>query len=370
MNRVKRINMLAGVTIATALFVSGCSSSEDEVTVEKDIIRPVKLITINSTDSINIRRFPAELKASEETDLAFRVGGQLMEMHVVAGQRVKKGELLAELDPTDFALQVELAEANQKLADAQFKRIQAIYEQNATTQAQYDSTKATLDQANNALQSAKNQLKYTKVYAPFSGVISSIVTDNFQYVGAAQTLMHIQNIDELDVEFQAPESLVVSFREVPEGYHPKVILDVAPEQDLTATYKEHNTSPNQMSMAYDVTMHLVRNSNSDKTLLPGMTANVDIDLNQLLGKTQHFVVPVDSVLRHENTNTGEAESVVWLFNPTTGLVNTRKVELGTLEGNQIEIISGLNVGDQIVAAGVSSLIEGLHVRPLTRERGL
>ncbi len=370
MNRVKRINMLAGVTIATALFVSGCSSNDDEVVTEKNIIRPVKLITIDSTDSVNIRRFPAELKASEEADLAFRVGGQLMKIHVVAGQRVKKGELLAELDPADFQLQVELAQANQSLADAQFERIQAIFKQNATTQDQYDTSKATLDQANNALQSAKNQLKYTKVYAPFSGVISSVETDNFQYVSATQTLMHIQNIDKLDVEFQAPESLVASFKEVPDNYRPTVILDVAPEEPLSAVYKEHNTSPNQMSMAYDVTMHLIRNNKSGKTLLPGMTANVDIDLNKLLGKSQHFVVPVDAVLRHENINTGKAESVVWVFNPTMGVVQTRKVELGVLEGNKIEIKSGLNVGDQIVAAGVSSLTEGLQVRPWTRERGL
>ncbi|MGO2513404.1 efflux RND transporter periplasmic adaptor subunit [Marinomonas sp. ef1] len=370
MNSQKRINTIIGLTLAASLLLTGCSSNEDESAVEKEIVRPVKLITIEATDSINIRRFPAELKASEEADIAFRVGGQLMKVNVVAGQRVNKGELLALLDPTDFKLEVELAEANQSLAEAQFKRIQAIFKQNATTKSEYDSSKATLDQTNNALQSAKNQLQYTKVYAPFKGVISSVATENFQYISATAPIMHIQNIDDLDVEFQVPESLVVSIKSTQSDYQPNVIVDVAPDEVLSGTYKEHNTTPDQTSMAYDVSLRLIRNGKPEHTLLPGMTANVDIDLNRLLGMKKHVVIPVEAVTRREDTDTGKSNSTVWVFNKDTGKVSARVVTLGSLQGNQIEITSGLNAGDQVVAAGVNSLTDSMHVRPWTRERGL
>ncbi|MBR7887549.1 efflux RND transporter periplasmic adaptor subunit [Marinomonas sp. A79] len=366
----KRTSTLIGLTLTASLFIAGCSPSEEETVVEKEIIRPVKLITIEATDAVNIRRFPAELKASEEADIAFRVGGQLMELKVVAGQRVKKGDLLAVLDPTDFKLQVELAQANQSLADAQFKRIQNLLRQNVTTQAQYDSTKATLDQANNALQTAKNQLKYTKVYAPFSGVISSVSTENFQYVSAAATLMHMQNIDDLDIEFQVPESLIVSIRSTNSDYRPNVVVDVAPSEPLTGVYKEHNTTPDETTKAYDVTLELIRQTSSQLTLLPGMTANVDIDLSRLLGQKKHVTVPVEAVLRREDTTTGQSNSTVWVYNQDTQQVSARVVKLGVLQNNQIEILSGLNIGDQVVAAGVSSLTDSMHVRPWTRERGL
>ncbi|KZN15042.1 efflux RND transporter periplasmic adaptor subunit [Marinomonas sp. TW1] len=370
MARAKRLNMMIGVTLATSLFLTACSSdSPEETSVEENIIRPVKLLTIESTDAINIRRFPAELQASEEADIAFRVGGQLQTLNVVAGQRVKKGDLLATLDPTDFKLEVELAEANQRLAEAQFKRIQTIFKQNATTKAEYDSSKANLDQANNALQTARNQLKYTKVYAPFNGVISNVDTENFQYVSAAQPLMHIQDIDNLDVEFEVPESLVVSIKGTHSDYHPRVIVDVAPTEVFHASYKEHNTSPNATTMAYEVTMHLIRNSNQH-TLLPGMTANVDIDVSTLLGTERHITVPVEAVMRHENTQTGEANSIVWVFNPDANKVVSRAIEVGALEGTQVEIIDGVSPGEQIVAAGIHSLTEGMEVRPWTRERGL
>jgi len=371
MARAKRLNMMIGVTLATSLFLTACSSdTPEETSVEKTIIRPVKLLTIESTDAINIRRFPAELQASEETDIAFRVGGQLNTLNVVAGQKVKKGDLLATLDPTDFKLEVELAEANQRLAEAQFKRIQAIFKQNATTKAEYDSSKANLDQANNALQSARNQLKYTKVHAPFDGVISTVNTENFQYVSAAQTLMHIQDIENLDVEFEVPESLVVSIKGTHSDYRPRVIVDVAPTEVFHAAYKEHNTSPNSTTMAYEVSMHLIRNDSNQHTLLPGMTANVDIDVSTLLGTERHITVPVEAVMRHENTATGESNSTVWVFNPDTNKVTSRTVELGALEGSQVEIIQGVSTGEQVVAAGIHSLTEGLEVRPWTRERGL
>ena len=370
MNPPKRFNTIIGLTLAASLLLVGCSPSEDEAPVEKDIVRPVKLITIEATDSINIRRFPAELKASEEADIAFRVGGQLMQVNVVAGQRVKKGDLLAVLDPTDFKLEVELAQANQSLAEAQFKRIQNLLRQDATTQSQYDSTKANLDQANNALQTAKNKLQYTKVYAPFTGVIAAVSIENFQYISAAAPIMHIQNIDDLDVEFQVPESLVVSIKSTQSDYQPNVIVDVAPNEKLSGTYKEHNTTPDQTTMAYDVSLRLIRKGKSEHTLLPGMTANVDIDLSRLLGANRHIVVPVEAVMRHENTETGQSNSTVWVFNKDTGKVNSRVVTLGTLQGNNIEITSGLEAGDQVVAAGVNSLSESMHVRPWTRERGL
>lgn len=354
-----------------SLFLTACSSDQnDDEVVEKEIVRPVKLITIESTDAINIRRFPAEIKASEEADLAFRVGGQLMQLNVVSGQRVKKGELLASLDPTDFKLEVELAQANQYLADAQFKRIQTIFKQNATTKSEYDSAKATLDQANNALQTAKNKMQYTQVFAPFDGVISSVSTENFQYVSATQTLMHIQNIDDLDVEFQVPESLVVNIRSTHTDYMAKVVVDVAPDEKLYGTYKEHNTTPDDTTMAYDVTLNLIKKGNVTRTLLPGMTANVDIDLSALLGTQKHLTVPVEAVLRHENTSTGQSNSTVWIFNSDTNKLEARTVTLGSLQGDNVEIIEGLKAGEQIVAAGVYSLTETMQVRPWTRERGL
>ena len=189
-------------------------------------------------------------------------------------------------------------------------------------------------------------------------------------MSATQTLMHIQNIDNLDVEFQVPESLVVSIKSTHSNYKAKVVVDVAPEEELYGSYKEHNTTPDDTTMAYDVTLSLIRQGNTVNTLLPGMTANVDLNLSTILGTKKHITVPVEAVLRHEDTNTGQSSSTVWVFNNENNTLEARTVTLGALQGNHVEIISGLNAGEQIVAAGVYSLTETMQVRPWTRERGL
>jgi RND family efflux transporter MFP subunit len=362
-------SVVMGAALLASLLLSACSSEEAEAEVKPDIIRPVKLFTINSQNALNIRRFPGELKASQEADLAFRVGGQLKNLNVIAGQNVKKGDLLAQLDPKDFQLKVDLAEANYRLAKATFNRVQSVYKQNATTLAQFDEAKANLDQAENALTQAKNQLSYTQLTAPFDGVIATVSTENFQYVNATQALIHIQNIKQLDVVFQVPEKLIINIQSHEVIYQPNVVIDAAPSNVFKSHYKKHNTTPDNSTKAYDVTLSLKENHDKSITLLPGMTASVDVNIGELLDVKQNILVPVESVLE-THTETGESNLTVWVFNSESNRVESRIVKTGTLQENTIEIIEGLKDGERIVSAGVHSLNKDTPVRPWTRERGI
>ncbi|SBS25651.1 Toluene efflux pump periplasmic linker protein TtgD precursor [Marinomonas aquimarina] len=356
------------LALTTTGVLLGCSTDEQIETTEA-VIRPVKLYTIDATDIVSIRHFPAELKASDEADLAFRVGGQVTQLNVKEGQRVERGQLLASLDPTDYALQVELSEANYKLAKAQFDRIKTMLAKNATTQAQFDEAKATLDQTENALETAKNQLGYSELRAPYDGVIASLSIDNYEYVGATQTILHIQNIEQMDVEFQIPERLVANIQKVALQYHPQVSIDAVPSQVFEAAYKEHRTSPDVTTKSYDATLSLLNTEDTPINLLPGMTATVDLDISQISGKPTHITVPIEAVMRRQ-TSTGDSQSVVWVFNPEQGSVTPREVTLGDMTQNSIEILTGLAPGEQVVAAGVHDLTPDLKVRPWTRERGI
>ncbi|ADZ92658.1 MULTISPECIES: efflux RND transporter periplasmic adaptor subunit [Marinomonas] len=369
MNRFLRKTNLVGAAIIAASLISACSPEETQVVAE-EVIRPVKLINVASTEAENVRRFPGELQASEEAYLAFRVGGQLSSLNVVSGQRVKKGDLLATLDPTDFKLQVELSEANNRLAKSQFGRIKTMLKQNATTKSQYDEAKANLDQTSNALKSSRNQLGYTKLYAPFDGVIASVDVENFQYVNATQTLMHIQNIDTMDVLFQVPEHIVVNIQNPTTEMIPNVYIDASPDFEYHGIYKEHETTSNKQTKAYDVTLELLESDGDSLFLLPGMTANVDIDVGKLLGKKVHITVPVEAVMRKEDTQSNTSYSIVWIYDESTQSVSSRQVELGELQDDKIEILTGLNPNDKVVAAGIHSLTENMKVRPWTRERGI
>lgn len=364
---VKGLKPLA-VAIATAALLSGCAP-EETTEVTEAVIRPVKLYTIKATDLVSVRHFPAELKASNEADLAFRVGGQVSKLEVKEGEHVKRGQLLASLDPTDYQLQVELSQANYTLAKVQFDRIKVMLSQKATTQAQFDEAKASLDQAANALENAKNQLGYTELRAPYDGVIASLSIDNFEYVGATQTILHIQNIEQMDVEFQIPERLVANIQKVALQYRPTVSIDAVPNVKFEGVYKEHRTTPDVMTKSYDATISLVNTSKANINLLPGMTATVDLDISQISGQPTHITVPIEAVMRQQGSE-GSSDSIVWIYNSEQGHVSPRKVTLGDMTEDSIEIVSGVEPGEQVVAAGVHGLTEAMQVRPWTRERGI
>ncbi|MFD1384461.1 efflux RND transporter periplasmic adaptor subunit [Rhodanobacter aciditrophus] len=368
----RRFWALKPITLAfTAAFLLSACSSEEETTTEAaaPIIRPVKLFTVDSTDAVSFRDFPAELKASAESNLAFRVGGQVTKLNVKEGERVKRGQVLASLDPTDYKLQVELSQANYDLAKVQFDRTKTMLSQRATSQAQYDEAKANLDQAQNALQTAQNQLGYSVLKAPYDGIIASLDIDNFEYVAATQTILHIQNIEQMDVVFQIPERLVANVRKVALEYHPKVSIDSAPNQTFEGVYKEHRTTPNETTKSYDATLSLLNSEKASINLLPGMTATVSLDISAISGRPTHITVPIEAVMRKQS-NEGQKQSVVWIYNPVSETVSPRDVTLGDMTQSHIEITSGLSAGEQIVSAGVNSLANDMQVRPWTRERGI
>lgn len=359
----------SGAILATSLLISACSPEQETTQVTEEIVRPVKLVTVTSNLADNIRSFPAELKASNEANLAFRVGGQLNELVVTSGQEVKKGQLLAALDPTDFELDLELAKADHRFAKSEFDRNKATYEKRVSSRASYEASRASLDQAENALQRAKNNLAYTRIYAPFDGVIADVETENFQYISATQSLIHIQDNKTIDLEFHIPESLIANIQASAVNYKPDVIINVLNDKVYKAHYKEYNTTPDDETKTYEITMGIEREADDSARLLPGMTADVVIDLGLLINQTHNILLPVEAIFE-TTTSDSQPEQKVWVYDDQSQRAVMRKVEVGSLQGNQIVILSGLEEGEQVIAAGVHSLTSETKVRPWVRERGL
>jgi len=358
-----------GAILATSLLISACSPEQESTQIQETVVRPVKLVTVSSNIAHNIRSFPAELKASKEADLAFRVGGQLNQLVVTSGQVVKKGQLLASLDPTDFKLDLELAKADYRFAKSNFDRTKSTYEKKVSSRASYEASRASLDQAENALQRAKNKLSYTRLYAPFDGVIADVETENFQYINATQSLIHFQDNKSIDVEFHIPESLIANIQASAVNYKPNVIINVLNNKVYKAHYKEYSTTPDDETKTYEITMGIERDADDSARLLPGMTADVVIDLGLLINQTQNILLPVEAIF--ETTTAGNSpEQKVWVYDASNQRAVMRKVEVGSLQGDRIVIISGLKEGEQVIAAGVHSLTSDTKVRPWVRERGL
>ena len=355
-------------TLAASLLLTACQSEESTQEPEA-VIRPVKLVTIGH-QSIAMRYFPAQFVANQETDLAFRVSGELAELPVTEGQHVERGQVLAALDDRDFVLNIKQRQAAYDLARLQHERIRTMVAQKAATQSQLDEVETSMKQAKTALEQAENQLEYSTLKAPFDGVIARVYTNNYQFVSATAPVVKLENAEQIDVRFQVPEDLIARIRKDNTAYQPEVKVDSMPGQIFQASYKEHSTNPDPNTKGYDVTLTMPRPDPQSVTLLPGMTAEVKVNLNEMLGSPAYWMIPVEAVFVDESKPINSGERFVWVYNPDNQRLSKRAVTVAELQGRHIQITSGLSAGEQIVAAGVHTVKEGQEVRPWVKERGL
>lgn len=355
------------VSLAVA-FVSACSEQAAE---PEQTPRPVKIFTVGDLASNQIREFPARLKSPEEAELSFRIGGQLQNLSVREGQRVAKGDLVAQLDDTDYRLRLNDAQSSYDLSRSQLERMKQLVDRKMVSQAEVDERQAQFNQAEAALELSRQQLAYTRLSAPFDGLVARTHVERHQVVQANQPIATLYAGGSMDVVFQVPENLLSSLRRDMNliEYHPRVRMENLPDLDLDARYKEHASQPDPKTLTYQVTLSV--QPPEGLILLPGMSAKVIIDFAKLRHSAPVAVtVPVEAVFSPDTSDADQRR--VWIVSEgEEGLqVSARDVKVGELTRNGIQILEGLKPGDQIVAVGSAELSEGRRVRAWERERGL
>ncbi|WP_286261764.1 efflux RND transporter periplasmic adaptor subunit [Thalassotalea atypica] len=366
--------------IATALvavsmaFLTGCGEEKQEVV--KEVVRPVQFFTVTSASSSYIQNFPALVAPSNESNLAFRVGGELIEINVVAGNTVKKGDIIARIDPTDYKVKVNEAQASYDLAQKTFERQERMLHLELTSQADYDLALAQMALSKATLEAAQNNLKYTVLKAPYDGVVSKVNFENREMIPnlLAQTnpvvSLHAQN--GIDITFQLPESILSRVKTNANQYKPQITFTSSPthkDKAFTATFKEMDHTPDPKSRSYTVVLSM--SNPEDINVVPGMTANVEIELDQVLeGLNQYALVPVESVFSPSASDPADKQYAVWKIDQESMTVHKQTVTIEGLTDQGIKVASGLKAGDVIAAAGVHSLIENTKVRQWTKQRGI
>ncbi|MCJ8169658.1 efflux RND transporter periplasmic adaptor subunit [Atopomonas sediminilitoris] len=350
------------------LLITACD--QEQVPPAKEVVRPVKLIAVADLSTSLVREFPARIQATQEAELSFRVSGELKEFPVLQGQRVKKGDLIAKLDPADYNLQVKDRQATYDLARAQFGRMAKLVEREMVSRSEYDQKKAQMDSAEASLRMAKQELDYTNLRAPYDSIIAATYLDNFQVVQAKQPVVKIQAGNLLDATFQVPENMLTGINTEQRGYHPQVRLDSADGAIIDSVVKEFSTIPDPKTLSYQVTVSFEKPTNF--TALPGMSATVIVDFSKLYGDTFiPQVVPVEAVFSPDQDNA--KKQVVWIAQADeqgTLRVTQREVKVGQITGKGLQILEGLQAGDQVVTAGGRELRDNAAVKPWVRERGL
>ncbi len=357
---------------ASIFILAACKNGDVSDENPRKVVRPVKMMTIPSGADLPIFIFPGKVRASQRVDMAFQVPGPLIELPVKEGQDVKKGDLLARIDPTDFQTRLRQAEGQLAKAKAANDRARSEYDRilriknedpGATSQNMIDrkreaieSAKAELNTSRAGVDEAENQLRYTYLRAPFSGMIAKRYVDNFQEVQAKQPIFKLQDVTHLEILVDLPETIVATARA--DSATAFAEFAAAPGKQYDLTFKEVAKEADPCTQTYRVVMTLP--APGEINILPGMTARVVG--RALMGDPSghQSVIPAIAVFSDET-----GTSHVWVVNLGSMTVSKRKVTTGNLAGtHDIQILNGLNPGEKIAVSGIAQLREGMLVREL------
>jgi len=346
------------VAMTSFVLIAGCGG-EETAPEAAPVARPIKILTVGDSGDREIT-LPGRVAAGEQVDLAFRVGGPLVQLPVQEGQQVKKGQVVAKIDPRDFNIRVDSAQAQFDRAEADIERLAALYEKDAASKAQLDQARATRDVAKAALDDAKADLGDTNLRAPFSANVGEIFAENFQDVQAKQPILSLVGIDSLEIQVDLPESIIARLRtEDADTREVFARFEVASDQEYPLELTELASQADPATGTYQAT--LVMPQPDGINILPGMTAEV-------VGRARagavtaaaNIVVPAVAVAADESGG-----SYVWVVAPGDMTVSKRPVTTGELVGtDEIEIVDGIEGGELVAVSAVSRLREGMPVRKL------
>ena len=344
------------VCMWTALLM-GC---DPKVPPPPEDIRPVRAEQVGRATGHQGALYAGEVRARHETDLAFRVAGRVQMRNVEVGTLVKAGQVIAALDPQDYALvanaaqaQLAAAESEAKLAQQDLQRFTELRAQNFISQAELDrrrvNTETTLARTRQFRADASrqgNQQAYTRLTAPHDGVVTALNFEAGQVVAVGQPVARLARTGELEVRIDVPENALAGLRNAKAL---TIRLWSAPDVSYTGQLRELSPMADAASRTYGAR---VRFEKPDAGVKLGMTATVEVT-----GESEPALTVSQTALFKIN-----GKPQVWVVDPTTKKVVARSVTLSHLMGERAVVTGGLAAGDWVVTAGVHKIAPGQQVR--------
>lgn len=356
----RRPAWLAGTVAMSLLLLAACGKKAPEV----DQAVPVIAQPVQTVDGVSAGRFPGEIHARYEMPLSFRVGGQLTARYVNPGDLVKKGQALAQLDPTDAGNQLAVAQAALAAAehrllfatqqrdrdDAQSKQNLISRLQLEQTQDAYASALAARDQAKQQFELAQSQSRYTTLIADHDGAITSRQADVGQVLTAGQAVFGFAWSGEREVYLDVPESRIDG---IVAGQAAKVTLPALPGHAFDARVREISPAADPQSRTYLVKLTIDQPASM---LQLGMTADVVLQS----GKSSSVAISIPATaLFHQNEH-----PAVWVVRPADTTLELRPVTIARYGERDVLIASGLQAGERVVMQGVHTVSIGEKVAPI------
>ncbi|MDB1123643.1 efflux RND transporter periplasmic adaptor subunit [Vibrio algarum] len=354
------------VVLSSLVALNGCG--EKPVQTMKELPR-VRILDLSSqTDAVYDGRmfFPAIAAAADRSHLSFRLAGQVNNLNVNEGELVSKGQVIAEIDPTDFKLEVENKKASYNVADSQYRRSAPLVEKGLLAQSQFDELAAQRMIAKAEYDLAKLRLTFTQLKAPIDGIISRVNVEQFEQVQAGQQIVNIHNPHFVDIVLQVSDKLFANTPKIEDFQSVEADVKVTDGLIYTAKLKEYTTEQDQQTATYTVTLTMPMPE--ELLILDGMAVEVAPKKGHVGDiHTVAISIPIEAIFNPDGDTLDRLNKFVWVLQPDNTIKRT-KVLTGRVSYKEIQVLSGLTNEDKIVIAGISSrLRDGMKVDLVTQE---
>jgi len=338
------------------LFLAACHKEEKAAATA---IRPVRTVTVEFQEGGERVSLTGEIQPRYEADIGFRIDGKILERPVDVGTEVKKGDLLARLDPQQYRQDLEVAKSEVAAAEAEVTRSEAqeyrqreLLKNGHTTRVQYDlalktfkTAQASLDAARAKQVQASENLGYTDLKADYDGVITAVGGNAGQVVSAGQMVVRLARPGEREAVFNVAEG---AFKSPPKD--PTVEVDLVSNPEIKATGKVRYVSPQADP---ETRTYTVRVSLPDAP--PQMRLGANVIGSVMLGQERSVAIPGSALFQKDG------QPAVWLVDKD-GAVGLKPITVLRYEGDAVVVGNGIAQGDVVVTAGVQKLLPGQKVR--------
>jgi RND family efflux transporter MFP subunit len=363
---LKTVTIVSGVCAAAAVACAAFSwmpASASRTSASEPVARPARVMEIAYQQRSQSLVLAGTVVPRIESTLGFRVAGKITARTVDVGTIVKPGDLIAQLDPSDYRLAVDNARAALASADADYARAKADHERylnlrgsgafTPQTLEQRQSLAATtfarVDQAKSQLSSAENNLAYTELRADAPGVVTAVQAEVGQVMTQGQGVVRVARTDELEILVGVPEHRLKAVRQAKAA---SFELWSDPGHRHAATLRELSPSADPMTRTYPARFSVI---DPPEFIGLGMTATLAFERPDAAPVAE---VPLSAIFQRGT------QPAVWVVDKESGTVTLRPVTIARWRDDSAAIASGVKDGEMIATAGVHKLEAGQKVKPV------
>lgn len=337
--------------IVASVLVSLTACSNDEagettkkVQAAKEYVVNVKVETLTPAAITDKMMLPGETEAMYDVALAAEQDGLIEWVGVTEGDSVAANGQIVRIDLEALKAARDRADANLTMKQHQLKRRRKLYKGNVLSREELEQAETEFTVAQTNLREAEVKYEHGIVVSPVSGVVNKVNVDPGEYVSKGNAIANIVNVDQIKITFSVPE---MDVRFLSKGQIAPVVFDAYPNENWSGVVDFVAWKADPATRTFPVRIIV---KNADGRIRPGMIARASFVRRAL---SDIVSVPLFSVI----DKGGERIA----FIEKNGVAEARTVTLGVIDGDRVQILAGLNVGENLIVAGQREVEDGVKV---------